>query len=132
MAVAGHLFRFLHLADDLRLSEHHGVESGGDAEGVARGLFLIELVDVRLKFSALHRLHIDDVGEDGFAGLLDVLDGRIDFRSVAGRENGRFVNSASGGFAAAREEMRNEVGDFVRAECHAFADGKRRRGMVEA
>ena len=42
------LVRLLHLAEDLRLAEHHRVEAGGHAEGVAHGRLALELVEVRL------------------------------------------------------------------------------------
>jgi hypothetical protein len=37
-AVVGLAHGLLHLAEDLRLTQHHRVQPAGDAEGVARGL----------------------------------------------------------------------------------------------
>ncbi len=84
----------LHLAQDLGLAQHHGVQPAGDAEGVARGLAAFEHVGVAQQF----------VGRDA-AGARQPVDGRmtelldrlaqlrrrhIQFGAVAGGQQRRF------------------------------------------
>src|SRR2546423_1468160 len=39
--------RLLHLAQDLRLAEHHGIEAARDAEGVLHGVVSLLAIEVR-------------------------------------------------------------------------------------
>ena len=49
----GGAHRVLHLAEDLRLAQHHRIEPGGDAERVAHGLVLRQRVQVRRSSATL-------------------------------------------------------------------------------
>ena len=56
-ALLGRAHRLLHLAEDLRLAEHHRVEARGDAERVARDRRSFEHVGVRAQGRGLHSAH---------------------------------------------------------------------------
>jgi hypothetical protein len=46
--------RVLHLAQDLGLAQHHGVQPAGDAEGVAGGQAVVQGVGVRTQQRGRH------------------------------------------------------------------------------
>ena len=58
------------------------------------GLFLRERIDVRLEFGAADVLAFADEAEHGVSGGVRVFGGAVDFGSVAGGQNGGFVNAA--------------------------------------
>ena len=77
----------LHLPQDLRLADHHGVETGRHPEGVAHGVG----VDVRVE-DGLHRAEIQtavpaEVAEGQRARLAGRLGDPVDLHPVARREH---------------------------------------------
>ena len=75
--LAGDGVGLLDLAEDLRLADDHGVERGGDAEEMADGLALAELVEVRL----------DGLGGDGEVLVQEAEEAEVG--STRGRVPGR-------------------------------------------
>ena len=88
----GRAHRVLHLAEDLRLAQHHRIEPGGDAERMAHRVVLRQHVQVRAQFG-VGQLVV--VGQEMGGGVERIdaaaLAGRIQLGAVAGREDGRFV-----------------------------------------
>jgi hypothetical protein len=84
--------RLLHLAQDLRLAQHHGVQAAGDAEGMPGGLRPLQHVGVLGQLRAAHA-----------AGLRQPVDGRrqqlarrgaVQFGAVAGGDQGSLGRAA--------------------------------------
>lgn len=131
VCVTGHLLGLLHLADDLCFAEHHGVEAGGHSEGVLGGLFLRERIDVRLEFGAADVLAFADEAEHGVSGGVRVFGGAVDFGSVAGGQNGGFVNAAHLRAGEPLAHVADGFGDFFGTKGYALSDGNRSGSMVE-
>ena len=131
VAFARDLFGLLHLADDLRFAEHHGVKPGGDSEGVLSGFFLIERIDVRFEFVQLNVLALGQIAQDARAGGFGVFGREIDFRTVAGRQNGGFVHASLTGGRKAFAQVSDGRGNFRVAERNALAHFHRSRRVIE-
>ena len=84
----GGLYRLLHLAQDLRLAQHHRIEPARDAERMRDGFLLRQGIDI------LRQRHLG-LAMEGFEPLHDRL-GRgaieVDLGPVAGREDRRFLD----------------------------------------
>ena len=132
VAFARNLLGLLHLADDLRFAQDHRVEARGHAERMVRGFLLFEGVDVGLELGALHALLVGNEGKNALLRGARILAGDVKFRAVAGGKHSGFMNAALGRAAEALEHMRDRLGNFIRSEGDAFADGKRSGRMVEA
>ena len=131
MGVAGHFLGLFHLADDLRFSEHHGVQAGSYSEGVLGSLFLRECVDVRFKFGAADVLAFANEAEYGVPGSARVFGGAVDFGAVAGRQNGGLTNAAHLRAGEPLAHVADGFGDFFGTKSYALADGDRGGSMVE-
>ena len=93
--VARELLGFLHLSEDLRLSQHHRIESAGDAEGMPHGIHVRQHVRVSMQFvqielpfgsNELVQRVLRDVG---------FLDGAVDLGAVAGRYDRGLADGAA-------------------------------------
>ena len=84
--LAGDGVGLLDLAEDLRLADDHGVERGGDAEEMADGLALAELVEVRL----------DGLGGDGEVLVQEAQEAEVG-RTVTGFLAGDELDAIAGG-----------------------------------
>ena len=82
------------LAEDLRLSDDHGIERAGDAEEMADGLALAELVEVRLEGGGGDGEVLVQEAEDVWGGAIAgvVLNGE-ELDAVAGGEDESFADS---------------------------------------
>ena len=131
VVLARQLFGLLHLADDLRFAEDHGVQTRGDAEGVAGGLFLLKGVDVGLEFRERHALLVRNVGEHRAARGLGILHGAVELRAVAGGEHGGFADAALGRGTEALDQVRDRRADLFGPEGHTLAHGDGGRRVIE-
>ncbi len=125
----GGAHRVLHLAQDLRLAQHHRVEAAGDAEGVARHVLLRQRVGVRAQHgrrdAAAVRQPAQRVVERGMVG------GAVDLGAVARRDDGGLdirVAPAAEGAAQALQRGR----DLVEREREAATQVERRGRVVQA
>ena len=114
--------RLLHLAQDLRLAEHHGVQPAGHAKRMLDRVLGWKGVDERLQ---ARRLHMVIAGEPAHrsAGLLRAA---IHFRAVAGGNDGCFAHGLLVDQIAQRH--RHAVG----IERDAFPHLERRGLMINA
>jgi hypothetical protein len=113
--------RLLHLAEDLRLAEHHRIQAAGDAKSVRHRAILRQRVDVRLERVGGHTMKVLEPARDGRGiGGVDV-----DLGPVAGRQNGRFVD------ARLRDQVAQRGAQGVRLERNLLAHLDRRGRMVQ-
>ncbi len=114
----------LHLAEDLRLAQHHRVQPGGDAEHVAYRVVFIVPIQELIQFAGSQMMMTTQ------PRLRDVLRARrhadIQLGAVAGGQDHRlfhagFVGQLVQGFARG-----------VRVERHLFAQADRRGEVIEA
>ena len=123
--VTGGVVGGFHLAEDLRLAEHHGVEAGGDAKQVAHRLQLVQMVEAGDKVFPCQ----------GVIGGHEALTARgagrrvaalhVELHPVAGGQDDQFLDLR-------RPERRQGVGQRGVGKRQAFAHGHRRRRVVEA
>ncbi len=118
----GAAHRLLHLAENLRLAEHHRIEPAGDAKGVRDRAILRQRVDIRMERLGGHPVEALQPALDrrGFGGA------EIDLGPVAGRQNRRFLDARLRDQVAQRDTQR------VRLECNLLAHLDRRGRMVQA
>jgi hypothetical protein len=118
-----------HLAEDLRFAQHHRVEPAGHAEGVARGLVVVQGVGMRAQQGRGHAAALRQPAE----GVVerDVLGGAIDLRAVAGGDDrGLDLGVVAGGKGTAQALQRR--GDLVERERETTAQIERRGRVVQA
>jgi hypothetical protein len=120
--VLRHARRLLHLAEDLRLAQHHRIEPAGDAEHVAHGIAAGQGVQVgrdvpRRQLVILRQPVRRPLGRLGRA---------VQFGAVAGRQDGRLAH-----LPPARQ-FDQRLRQAQRIERHLLAHGKRRGMVVEA
>ena len=117
----------LDLAENLRLADDHGVERGSDAEEMADGLALAELVEVRLEGGGgdgeVLVQEAQEVWRIAVAGV--VLDGE-ELDAVAGGEDEGFSDAGLMGEGACG------VGEAGGGDGETLADFDRRGGVVDA
>ena len=117
----------LDLAEDLRLADDHGVERAGDAEEMADGLALAELVEVRFEGGGgdgeVLVQEAEEVGGIAVAGV--VLNGE-ELDAVAGGEDEGFADSRLMGEGACG------VGEAGQGDGEALAHLDGRGGVVDA
>ena len=122
----------LHLAEDLRFAQNHGVETGGHAEGMPSRAVAMQAVGVTAQQGradaacAGHpvQCHVDIGGGAG----------EVDFRAVAGRQQRGFRRLAGRGRpvrhgVAQAEQSRLQL---IEGKCKTAPQIKRRRCMVDA
>ncbi len=124
--LAGYGVGFFDLAEDLGLADDHGVEGAGDAEEVADGLALAELVEVGLDGGGGDgEVLVEEAEEVGLGGGLTLLQGD-EFDAVAGGEDEAFADSGL------VEEGAGGVGEAAGGDGEALADLDGGRGVVDA
>ena len=116
------VWRLLHLAEDLRLAQHHRIEAAGDAEHVAHGVAAGQGVQVGGDFLRLQPV----VFRQPLRRRLGRLGGAIQFGAVAGRQDRRLAH------LVAMRQLDQRLRQAHRVERHLFAHGKRRGMVVEA
>ena len=82
--------RLLHLAEDLRLAQHHGVQTAGDAESVFHRLLLRETIDVGFDIVGRQLVVIRQPADR----LRRRTGAAIDLGTVTGGQDGGFLGSA--------------------------------------
>jgi hypothetical protein len=116
----------LHLTENLRLSDHQGIESGGDAEQVPGDFEIGDVIHVRLQRLAIDAVEVGDEVDQRHPPAIDVVAGAVEFRAVAGREHHRFAQRFS-------PAERPEGGlDPTRLKVDALAQFDRRRPMTDS
>ena len=81
---------FLHLAENLRLADHHRIEARGDAEKMTNGFALAIFIKVRLEFGGIElKIFAQKTAQIGAA----ILGLRQQFHPVAGGENQPFFDT---------------------------------------
>jgi hypothetical protein len=118
----GRAHRLLHLPEDLRLAEHHRVESRCNAECVGHRFGLRERVQVRPQRIGRQAMRLLEPPRDA-RGLAAA---EIHLGAVARRQDRRLADRARAGHVAQR------VGERVGRERDALAHVERRGGVAEA
>ncbi len=119
-AGASHGEGFLDLAENLRLADDHGIQTGGDAEKMANGLLIVVLIDVRRKQSGVEaELAMQKAGQVGALAI----DSGQHLDAVAGGDDHALCHAGQGSQGA------RGFGQFVARDGDALAqlDG---RGFV--
>ena len=129
--------RIFHLAQDLRFAQHHRIQPGGDAEGMAHGIVLRQRVEIRTQ-----------VGVGNLVVLGQELRGTVDgeFHTIragsrCGIELGTVAGGKDGRLARGHDLVmpakpcacgRHRLTDLVSRESHFFAQRDRRGSVVES
>ena len=127
---AGDTPGLLHLAHNLRFTEHHGVKTARHTERMTGHIRLAVLIGVREEFLQVNALLTRDKAAERMQRGIAVFRREEELSSVAGRQNQRFPYSALFRTGIGTAERRKRSGNFFRRECHRFPDGKRGRRMV--
>ena len=106
----------LHLTEDLRLADHHRIETGGHAEGVADRI----PIDVRVE------ARVTQVPEHGGARFARHLGDAVDLHAIAGRDDHRF------GHPTLDQHLAQDFAELVLFEGELLADGNCGCPMVHA
>jgi hypothetical protein len=121
---------FLHLAEDLGLAQHHGIEARRHAEGVARGLAVLADVGVGRELAAADPALLGQPVERGprdLGGLARV--GRhVELGAVAGGHQGRLGHGALQPLA----ETAQRQGQLLGREREPAAQIQRRGRVVQS
>ncbi len=85
--LVGHTHRILHLPQDLRFAQHHGIETAGDTKSVPRSQPVVQRVSMRSKQCRRNAPRV----REPVQRVVDVtvLARTIDLRAVAGGQNCR-------------------------------------------
>jgi len=112
------------LPENLRLAQHHGIQSAGHPHHVAYGAVRLIDIHVPLELSAAEPM----VGAEPVSNrrVSAGLQAQIQVRSIAGRENGSLLD------ACARVQLAQGPGQLVRTEYDPLAHAHRRRLMVDS
>ena len=109
------------LTENLRFAQDHGVQTAGDAEGVADGFIVIQGIEVRADFFGRQVVILCQPVDD-FFGFTDA----VKLGAVAGRKNDCFF----------RRLTAREVGYGIRqicsCKCQFFAYAQGRGLMIES
>ncbi len=129
----GGAHRVFHLAEDLRLAQHHGIEPAGHAEGVAHGLRLPQRIHVGRQFAGVDVVVVgqpaDGVLVGGVFGQVAV--GRaVELGAVAGGEDGGLGRALAVRQMLAQRAQRGL--ELLERKRHLLAQGKRRRMVVDS
>ncbi len=116
--------RFLHLAEDLRLADHHRIESRGDAEGVAHRLLVGQGIEVLLKVRGAQPVIVRQPLRQ-LGGRFVFLSSRdVELGAVAGREDRGFARQPA-------LELTERLLQALDMEHDALAHRERRGLMVQ-
>jgi len=119
----------LHLAEDLRLAEHHRIQTAGHAERVAHGIGLRQNVRRALQFLRFEALFGGDEVGERMAGGDGFFDRAVQFGPVAGGHDRGFGEPAGVASGEPVAQPRNGVADLFGHECDPLAQ-RERRGLV--
>src|SRR5262249_32225977 len=89
---AGDRMRFLHLSENLRLSDHQRVQPRCDAEQMASDIEIGYLVDVRLQRLPIDLVKIGDEVDERRSALMYVITHAVQFGAVARGEHNRLAH----------------------------------------
>ena len=112
--------RLLHLAEDLRLADHHRIEPRGDAEGVAHRLLVGQGIEVLLQVRGAETMIV----RQPLRELVRFLPGDIELGAVAGREDRGFARQPA-------LQLAERLLQALDMEHHALAHCERRGLMVQ-
>src|SRR5882672_4827777 len=115
----GDASRLLHLAQDLRFADHHGVEAGGDAERVAYGFAVGEGVEIGLQLLWLDAVVAGEPLERG----LRFAQRAVELGAIAGRKDCNFLDRF------AQSQFRKRRSKALGLKHHSLAD-RERSGLV--
>ena len=90
-----HAERRLHLTQDLRLAQHHGIQAAGHLDEVLDGRLIAMDVAVVAQFGLVDVMVVAQPGER-YVGRSAVLQQAEDLRAVAGAENDQFGDTLLG------------------------------------
>ena len=116
----------LHLTEDLRLADHHRIETGGHAEGVADRIPIDVRVEARVDRGRIQAALVTQVPEHGGARFARYLGDAVDLHAIAGRDDHRF------GHPTLDQHLAQDFAELVLFEGELLADGNRGRPMVHA
>ena len=115
------------LAEDLRLADDHGVERGGDAEEMADGFALAELVEVGLDgVGGDGEVLVQEAQQAGVGGAVACVLPGDELDAIAGGEDEGFADAGLMGQGA------DGVGQAGGGDGEALADLERRGGVIDA
>ena len=117
--------RLLHLAEDLRLAEHHRIEPRGDAEGVAHRLLARQRVEVVLQLRGVHAVVVRQPLRQLGGRFVFLASRDIELGAVAGREDRGFARQPA-------LQLAERLLQALDMEHHALAHRERRGLMVQA
>jgi len=119
----GGAHRILHLPKDLRLAQHHRIEAGSDAEGVAHGFVLGQHVEMGAQLGVVQRVVMRQELGRGIERIGQAAGG-IQLGAVAGGKNCGFIAAAALELAEAAEPLARRLhraAELLRAERELFA-----------
>jgi hypothetical protein len=114
--------RFLQLAEDLRLAEHHRIEPGRDAKRVAHGLLARQRVEIWRKLVGPKPMVFREPRGRG----LRLARRHVDLGAITGRKDRCFR------CAAPAHKLPQRTLERVRRECDPLADFERRGRVVQS
>src|SRR5690606_3562444 len=114
----------LHLAEDLRLADHHRLEAGGDAKNVPRGVGLRSREDVALERARVDRLQTRELHERRRRWNLP-RGHPVDFHAVARRHEHHLVQPG------VTTQLLQHASEVVRADGEALAQLHGRTFVIE-
>ena len=118
----GDFDRLLHLAQDLRLAQHHGIETGRHAEGVLHRFGAVQRVGIGLYCCRLQAMVVRQPFQRG----LRVIGVAIELGAVAGGENRCLLHRL------VRDEVVQRLPQTLAMESDVLADGEGGGGVVNA
>jgi hypothetical protein len=130
--VPGQLLCLLHLAKNLRLPEHHRVESARHPEGVPDRCVVRQHVRMPLEFVDIQLLFRGDEALERPLRPLRLLHRAVQLCPVAGGDDRRLGKTATGRFRQRLAQPTDGRADLVRDERDPLAHGKRRGRVVQA
>ena len=120
----------LHLAQDLRLAEHHGIEPAGHAESMAGDRAVFQRVRMRAQHlaadAAAVRQPVQRVVHCGMVARA------VNFGAVAGGNDGRFDTTVRIALAQRLAQTLQRGRNLVERERETAAQIERRGGVVNA
>jgi hypothetical protein len=120
LARLGQRERVLHLAEDLRLADHHGIQAGRDAEGVTDRVVLGVRVEQRLHGREVDAAVAAQSPERDGAGFAGDVGHAVHLHPVARRQDDRLAQHAVG------DELAQDLTQLVLVDGQLLAQRHRR------